>query len=76
LAVAKVMISLPDELLARIDAHAAEHGGTRSGTLRECAEAALGARRRLLGERMRELEGSARGHGGEVAAQVKAERPT
>jgi len=41
---AKVMISLPDELLARLDAHAAEHGSTRSATLRDLAEAALGAR--------------------------------
>ena len=39
---AKVMISLPDELLARLDAQAAEHGSTRSATIRDLAEQALG----------------------------------
>jgi metal-responsive CopG/Arc/MetJ family transcriptional regulator len=72
---AKVMISLPDELLARLDAQAAERGTTRSATLRELAEAALGERERLLGERMGALEGKARRHGGDVAAAVKAGRP-
>jgi len=73
--VAKVMISLPDELLARLDAHAAERGSTRSATLRDLAEAALGERERLLGERMTELEGHARGHGGDVVDALKAGRP-
>ena len=72
---AKVMISLPDELLARVDAHASEHGSTRSATIRELAEAAFGNRERLLAQRMQKLEGHARGHGGDVAAQVKAGRP-
>jgi metal-responsive CopG/Arc/MetJ family transcriptional regulator len=73
--VAKVMISLPDELLARLDAQAAERGSTRSATLRELAEAALGERERRLAERMAELEGHARGHGGDVVRELKAERP-
>lgn len=34
---AKVMISLPDELLARIDDEAGRRGATRSGFLREAA---------------------------------------
>ena len=72
---AKVMISLPDELLARLDAHAAERGSTRSATLRDLAEAALGERERLLAERMTELEGHARGHGGDVVGELKAARP-
>jgi metal-responsive CopG/Arc/MetJ family transcriptional regulator len=72
---AKVMISMPDALLARVDAQAAEHGGTRSATIRELAEAALGERERLLAQRMAELEGSADSHGGDVAAAVKAGRP-
>ena len=73
--VAKVMISLPDELLARVDARASEQGSTRSATLRELAERALGERERLLAERMAEIDANATGHGGNVAEQIKAERP-
>jgi metal-responsive CopG/Arc/MetJ family transcriptional regulator len=73
--VAKVMISLPDELLARLDAQAAERGSTRSATLRDLAEAALGERERLLAERMGALEGHVRGHGGDVVGALKAGRP-
>jgi predicted DNA-binding protein len=73
--VAKVMISLPDDLLARLDAHAAECGSTRSATVRELAEAALGERKQLLAQRMRELEGQASGNGGEVVDELKAGRP-
>jgi metal-responsive CopG/Arc/MetJ family transcriptional regulator len=72
---AKVMISLPDELLARVDAHASERGSTRSATIRELAEAAFGDRERQLAQRMQALEGRASGHGGDVAAQLKAGRP-
>jgi len=73
--VAKVMISLPDELLARLDAQATERGSTRSATIRDLAEAALGERERRLAERMGELEGEATGHGGNVAEVLKARRP-
>ena len=72
---AKVMISLPDELLARVDAQATERGSSRSATLRELAEAALGERERLLAKRMSELEGHASGHGGDVVHELKAGRP-
>lgn len=70
------MISLPDELLARVDARAKEHGSTRSAELRALAETALGERQRQLGARMIELQDGAAGHGGEVAEAVKAGRPT
>jgi hypothetical protein len=40
---AKVMISLPDELLAGVDADARRRGTTRSGWLRVAARNALGA---------------------------------
>jgi predicted DNA-binding protein len=73
--VAKVMISLPDELLARLDAQAAEHGSTRSATIRDLAEAALGEREQLLAEQMRALEGHATAHGGDVVRVLKAGRP-
>ena len=70
------MISLPDKLLARLDAQASERGTTRSATIRELTEAALGERERLLAARMRELEGHAIGHGGDVVGDLKAGRPT
>lgn len=47
--VAKVMISIPDALLERVDARASARGETRSGFLQRLAEAELesdGARRR------------------------------
>ena len=74
-AMAKVMISLPDELLARVDADATEAGITRSAALRALAEAALGERQRKLSARMVELQTGVTGHGGNVAAAVKAGRP-
>lgn len=40
--VAKVMISIPDSLLERIDAHVSARGETRSGFLQRLAEAELG----------------------------------
>ncbi len=69
------MISLPDELLARLDAQASERGSSRSAMLRDLAEAALGEREQRLAERMTELEGHARGHGGDVVGDLKAGRP-
>jgi metal-responsive CopG/Arc/MetJ family transcriptional regulator len=71
---AKVMISLPDALLARVDAHASEHGSTRSAAIRELAEAGLGERERQLSERMCALEGRATGHGGNSVQELKAGR--
>jgi predicted transcriptional regulator len=73
--VAKVMISLPDDLLARVDAQASERGSTRSATIRQLAEAGLGERQRRLAERMAALEGQAGGHGGHGVTDLKAGRP-
>jgi metal-responsive CopG/Arc/MetJ family transcriptional regulator len=56
---AKVMISLPDDFLARIDAQASQYGSTRSATIRELAEAGLGERQQRLTARMAALEGHA-----------------
>lgn len=39
---AKVMVSIPDELLVRIDREAGERGTTRSGFLQEAARRELG----------------------------------
>ena len=74
-AMAKVMISMPDDLLARVDAQANAHGSTRSATIRELAEAGLGERQRRLSEHMAGLEGQARGHGGSAVQDLKAGRP-
>jgi metal-responsive CopG/Arc/MetJ family transcriptional regulator len=74
--VAKVMISLPDELLARVDAEANRSGRSRSAVLREFASEALDQRSARLAARMRELNGRSRGHGGNVVAELKSGRPT
>lgn len=72
---AKVMISLPDELLARVDSEAERSGRSRSRVLRELADYALGERQAKLADEMRTLNRSARGHGGDVVAELKAGRP-
>ena len=72
---AKVMISMPDELLARVDAEAERSGRSRSAVLREFARDALGERSGKLATRMRELNRGGRGHGGDVVAELKAGRP-
>jgi metal-responsive CopG/Arc/MetJ family transcriptional regulator len=72
--VAKVMISLPDDLLARIDERARRYGTTRSGLLRELAEQELrsgsAARRRTI----HRLLSTAGEHGGRSAAEVRKQR--
>ena len=73
---AKVMISLPDELLERVDAEAERRGVSRSRVLREFAQAALEERAGRLADRMRELNAEARGHGGRGPADLKAGRPS
>jgi predicted transcriptional regulator len=73
--VAKVMVSLPDELLARVDAEAERRGTTRSAVMREYAAAALDQRSSQLGAAMRELGDEAVGHGGRLVEDLKANRP-
>jgi hypothetical protein len=75
---AKVMVSLPDELLRAVDVEAERRGTSRSGLLRELAEETLRLRSIRRAERMAELEqtdGPPVGHGGGVAELVKATRP-
>jgi metal-responsive CopG/Arc/MetJ family transcriptional regulator len=71
---AKVMISIPDDLLARLDDRARRRGTSRSGLLRELAERELltddDARRRRI---MRALADAAP-HGGDNAAAVREQR--
>lgn len=75
---AKVMVSLPDELLRAVDIEAERRGTTRSGFLRELAEDSLRRRSVHRAERMTQIDAAAgpvRGHGGQVAELVKAHRP-
>jgi len=72
--VAKVMISIPDELLERVDAHAKKQAETRSGFLQRLAERALTAdgvsRRRDL----EELLGPPVDLGGNAAELIRQSR--
>jgi metal-responsive CopG/Arc/MetJ family transcriptional regulator len=70
------MISLPDDLLARVDAEAERSGRSRSAVLREFASEVLDQRSARLAARMRELNRRSRGHGGNVVAELKAGRPS
>ncbi len=67
--VAKVMISIPDELLGRLDDHARRSGTTRSGLLRTLAEQEL--RADLRGRAIRKVLATASPHGGENARHVR-----
>lgn len=75
---AKVMVSMPDELLARVDAEAARKGSTRSAVLRGFAESALdgNARQALAARRALRAEtpGLVAPRGGNVAELVKRGR--
>jgi metal-responsive CopG/Arc/MetJ family transcriptional regulator len=75
---AKVMVSLPDDLLRAVDVEAGRRGTTRSGFLRELAEETLRRRSVRRAERIAEIDkmdGPLAGHGGGVAELVKATRP-
>lgn len=75
---AKVMVSLPDDVLNAIDTEAVRRGTTRSGLLRELAEEMVRQRSRRRAQRMiqiRESGGSPIDHGGNVAELVKVHRP-
>jgi hypothetical protein len=75
---AKVMVSLPDDLLRAVDVEAERRGTTRSGLLRELAEESLQRRVSRRARRMAAIDSASRqtaGHGGRVAELVKASRP-
>lgn len=74
-AVAKVMVSLPDDLLADLDAEAARRGLTRSGLLRDVAQASLARRGELRSQRAAEIIRDATPHGGDVAGLLRRHRP-
>ena len=72
---AKVMVSLPDDLLAEEDAEARRRGSTRSGVMRDFADRALRERRAARASAMAALLSEASAHGGDSAEQVKRTRP-
>jgi len=73
----KVMVSMPDDLLAKVDAEADRAGTSRSAVLRGFAEAAIQQRRTDRARAMKEIiDEFAAPRGGEnVAELVKALRP-
>jgi hypothetical protein len=75
--VAKVMISMPDDLLDRLDAQARSNRETRSGFLRRLAERELDAAQSREREELEELLDKATvrgGMGGDAARLIREDR--
>lgn len=72
--VAKVMISMPDDLLERLDAQARANRETRSGYLRRLAERELEAAHAIQRERLEELLGPPMNLGGDSAKLIREDR--
>jgi predicted transcriptional regulator len=75
--VAKVMISMPDDLLDRLDAQAHANRETRSGFLRRLAERELRSARSVEREEIESLLGQATvesGLGGDAARLIREDR--
>jgi metal-responsive CopG/Arc/MetJ family transcriptional regulator len=72
---AKVMVSIPDDLLGEVDAQASRLGTSRSAVLRGFADAALRRRRADRAAAINALLTQAERHGGGAAEHVKATRP-
>lgn len=73
---AKVMVSLPDDLLDAVDAEAARRGTTRSGLLRRFADEALRRRGAARAARIEELMRDSAAHGGRVVEVLRRHRPS
>jgi predicted transcriptional regulator len=71
---AKVMVSLPDDLLRELDREAQQRGTTRSGLLRDYVQQGMERRSRDRAARMKELLAGAEGHGGSVVEALREER--
>lgn len=72
--VAKVMISMPDDLLARLDVQARANRETRSGFLRRLAERELASGQLEARKQMEELLGPALHMGGDAARLIREDR--
>jgi metal-responsive CopG/Arc/MetJ family transcriptional regulator len=71
---AKVMISIPDDLLARLDQHARRLGQTRSGFLRQLVERELAVDGAARAARVRALLSNLEPHAGDSARFVREQR--
>jgi metal-responsive CopG/Arc/MetJ family transcriptional regulator len=71
---AKVMISLPDTLQERIDAHVRAQRTTRSGFFQELAERELATVDAKRGERVRRLLANPGHYGGDTVEYIKRMR--
>ncbi|HEX3734930.1 MAG TPA: type II toxin-antitoxin system HicB family antitoxin [Solirubrobacterales bacterium] len=72
--VAKVMISIPDDLLERLDAQASANRETRSGFLRRLAERELKARGDSRRKQLEDLLGPPVHMGGDAAKLIREDR--
>ena len=72
--VAKVMISIPDDLLDRLDAQARANRETRSGFLRRLAERELDAEYADQRKRLEDLLGPPVDLGGDAAKLIREDR--
>jgi len=73
---AKVMVSLPDDLLGSLDAEAARRNTTRSGLLRDYVHEGLRHRGHERARRVQRLMTEAGHHGGNGVDDLKRHRPT
>jgi metal-responsive CopG/Arc/MetJ family transcriptional regulator len=71
---AKVMISMPDELLARIDAQVKSEHATRSEFLRRLAERELAQEQRQRRQRIEDLLGPPVRLGGDGTRLIREDR--
>lgn len=72
--VAKVMISIPDNLLERLDAQARTNKETRSGFLRRLAERELSSEDTRRRKELEELLGPPLDLGGDAARLIREDR--
>jgi predicted DNA-binding protein len=72
--VAKVMISIPDELLERVDAYAKKSAETRSGFLQRLAERAIAEDSASRRRELEDLLGPAVDLGGNAAELIRQSR--
>lgn len=72
--VAKVMISMPDDLLTRLDAQARANRETRSGFLRRLAERELERDETMRRKEIEDLLGPPLNMGGDAARLIREDR--
>ena len=71
---AKVMVSMPDDLLERLDRRARERGTTRSGLLQELTEREVSLEEGKQRRRIDELLAGTASYDGQAAAHIREMR--